>query len=98
MAQKKEMFRTELKNRTVSSEIRALKEKECRRRQALGESVVELEQDKKSIIEFVQESNDKRKDKETMEKNLIKAKAAKEETLRLLDLDMNWVNSEISKK
>ena len=54
LGQKKEMFRTELKNRTVSAEIRQLKDKETCRRHALGESTLELEQDKKSVIEFVQ--------------------------------------------
>ena len=60
MQQKKEMFRTELKNRTLSAVTRSLKDKETRRQKALGESAVELETDKKSIIEFVQESNAKR--------------------------------------
>ena len=97
MAQKKEMFRTELKNRTLSSVTRSLADKETRRQKALGDSVLELESDKKNVIEFVQESNAKRKEKERMEQELMRKKALKEEALRLLDNDINAVTAEISK-
>ena len=76
---------------------RELTNKETRRKKALGESVLELETDKKNVIEFVQESNAKRKAKEHLEQNLIKSKALKEETLRLLDNEINCVTAEISK-
>ena len=49
------------------------------------------------MIEFVQESNAKRKTKEHLEQNLIKMKALKDESLRLLDNETNPVTAEISK-
>ena len=76
---------------------RELTNKETRRKKALGESVLELETDKKNVIEFVQESNAKRKAKEHLEQNLIKNNALKEESLRLLDNEINCVTAEISK-
>ena len=97
MQQKKEMFRTELANKTVSGEIKQLTYKEVARRGALGESTLELDQDKRAVIDFVQVSNEKRRDKENMEKKLLKQKAAKEEMILKIDNDIQLRSVEINK-
>lgn len=95
--QKRQMFRVELSKETLQKEINNLDKKTERRLQALGQSGLELETDRRDLMSFVEKSNNDRKEKEFEEKRLLREKKLKEDKETALNIEIQQYNSEIEK-
>ena len=95
--QKRQMFRVELSKETLQKEINNLDKKTERRLQALGQSGLELETDRRDLMSFVEKSNNDRKEKEFEEKRLLREKKLKEDKETALNIEIQQYISEIEK-
>ncbi len=80
--QKKEMFRVQLAYNTLEKEITDLNSQAVRRHEALETSKKELDNDRRGVMNFVNNNNAQRQAKENLEKEEIRKKAEKEDQLR----------------
>lgn len=95
--QKKEMFRVQLAYNTLQKEITDLNGYAERRFEALETSKKELDDNRKGVMNFVNDNNKMRQEKEDHEKELIRLKAEKEDTIRRQENQIQQLTSEIDK-
>ena len=95
--QKKEMFRVQLAQNTISKQIVNLDQKQAQRKKALHQSHVDLETDKREVIEFVQQQNISKQSKEEREKELVKERQKLDEEIRQNEMQMQSMRTEIEK-
>lgn len=85
ISQKKEMFRVDLADREIRAKIQALDQQVHSRKQALQQSSVELDEDRKQLMAFVEQKNEQKRQVENEEKLKVREKNDNEEHLRVLE-------------
>lgn len=66
--QKKEMYRVNIANQLVQSEIASLDQKSVKRRQALQNSIKELNESRQDVVKLIEDRTTLRKELEAEEK------------------------------
>lgn len=92
------MFRVQLAQNTIAKQITELNGKESMRKRALKKSSDDLEQDRREVIQFVQEQNNKKQQSEDREKQLMKEKQQLDEKIRHNETITAAMKTEIEKE
>lgn len=91
------MFRVQLAQNTISKQIVNLDQKQTQRKKALHQSAIDLDTDRREVIEFVQQQNISKQTKEEREKELIKERQKLDEEIRHNEMQMQSMRTEIEK-
>ena len=95
--QKKEMFRVQLAQNTITKQIINLDQKQTERKRVLHQSAIDLDTDRREVIEFVQQQNIVKQTKEEREKELNKERQKLDEEIRHNEMQMQSLRNEIEK-